>query len=595
MDQLCIKQNDDREIKETLAKIPDIYRTFEVAVFMPGALCECVPGSAEFHSVSDVASALSLEEKLSGCYNTCAYAGWLKRLWPRQELLYAKSLRVVWVGLGRAVCLREMRQRGEYDRLISGLDNAQMATRVWYEKIKADGYESGKELASAVLSVSEQAAGDLRENIRLWAQLHRSPNSANYIPLHLMFLLGMPLESEVQDITEEEDKLNRFLNQLRLLHDSRRAATEARDYVIAVWVDCPRYKIPEDYKTKPLNELLENAVLQLERNFSISLLTTVPAGLFEHRSGISSKFWRPTLYMDNHSSITQAEETICADTYGPVTPLTLRLNAEEEQSRLPFMNGMKQYDGVSGPVKTYYAEYPRPQDVLRIDEELMYPVADSWPFLVFSALERHQMRMDEQGHAKDTFSYGLTELLLGDPQTKCQARMLVARYLAGDQQTRGLFESGTGDTSTPRIIRMYEESAERRVKAVEPLLASLFQAAEMLWTYSPDTMLIDHGDAVYQICCAGLQIPYQMAKRLGLKLVLKNGNHTLLGLGRGSFNFNTSAVTITVEHDEVVEGFGRRLFEATTAEHETEVGIVAVWMPISDLPGADELRAILGG
>lgn len=41
LDQLCIVQN-DKAIRDTLAKIPAIFRTFPVVVLMPGRPCKCL-------------------------------------------------------------------------------------------------------------------------------------------------------------------------------------------------------------------------------------------------------------------------------------------------------------------------------------------------------------------------------------------------------------------------------------------------------------------------------------------------------------------------------------------------------------------------
>jgi hypothetical protein len=76
-----------------------------------------------------------------------------------------------------------------------------------------------------------------------------------------------------------------------------RKATEERDYVISIWVDCPGYVIPEDFKKMCLPELLEDAVRQLEHNHGISLLVSSIPRLF----GISSDgptLWRLLEHME---------------------------------------------------------------------------------------------------------------------------------------------------------------------------------------------------------------------------------------------------------------------------------------------------------
>ena len=58
----------------------------------------------------------------------------------------------------------------------------------------------------------------------------------------------------------------RFLNMLRSLSTRGRSSTHDRDHVVAVWVDCPKYVLPLQYKTIGLACLLEDAVKQFENN-----------------------------------------------------------------------------------------------------------------------------------------------------------------------------------------------------------------------------------------------------------------------------------------------------------------------------------------
>lgn len=48
MDQLCIPQQ-EAAIRETLARIPDIYRSLEVVALMPGSHCECLMKHGEVY------------------------------------------------------------------------------------------------------------------------------------------------------------------------------------------------------------------------------------------------------------------------------------------------------------------------------------------------------------------------------------------------------------------------------------------------------------------------------------------------------------------------------------------------------------------
>ncbi|KAH8595418.1 hypothetical protein B0O99DRAFT_622866 [Bisporella sp. PMI_857] len=71
------------------------------------------------------------------------------------------------------------------------------------------------------------------------------------------------------------------------------SATEPCDYVTSVWVDCPGYTLPEEYKQMPLPDLLDNAVRQFETNYKMSIMATAISALFEDHSSEPALLWRP--------------------------------------------------------------------------------------------------------------------------------------------------------------------------------------------------------------------------------------------------------------------------------------------------------------
>jgi hypothetical protein len=91
-------------------------------------------------------------------------------------------------------------------------------------------------------------------------------------------------------------QLDVFVKRLSVLGGSRRATTQKRDYVAAVWVDCPGYRSPQDFKHMSLNALLQNSVLQLEETFGVSIPVTAITGLFGLDEATS--LWRPVSYLD---------------------------------------------------------------------------------------------------------------------------------------------------------------------------------------------------------------------------------------------------------------------------------------------------------
>ncbi|KAG9844093.1 hypothetical protein KCU98_g7256, partial [Aureobasidium melanogenum] len=99
----------------------------------------------------------------------------------------------------------------------------------------------------------------------------------------------------------EQIHIRRFLHQLERMRFSSREATQARDLVVAVWVDCPKYLLPETYKHTSLPHLLDDAVAQLERNYGISLVTSIPRGLF---GAVEQPFfWRPSTHLQRQPAV----------------------------------------------------------------------------------------------------------------------------------------------------------------------------------------------------------------------------------------------------------------------------------------------------
>jgi len=96
-----------------------------------------------------------------------------------------------------------------------------------------------------------------------------------------------------------------------------RPASEACDYVAAVWVDCPRYVLLIDYKSLELSYLLENAVKQLEKDFCRSLAVYFPSDLSTMSINASPGLWRPTTYLG------EIEILSSDDVHVPSQPLML--------------------------------------------------------------------------------------------------------------------------------------------------------------------------------------------------------------------------------------------------------------------------------
>lgn len=72
--------------------------------------------------------------------------------------------------------------------------------------------------------------------------------------------------------------LHGFVRRLYMLRRSYRATSQPRDYVLAVWPDCPGYKVPEEKSGEEpmtLAELLQDAISQMLKNFGFSIYQRV--------------------------------------------------------------------------------------------------------------------------------------------------------------------------------------------------------------------------------------------------------------------------------------------------------------------------------
>lgn len=67
--------------------------------------------------------------------------------------------------------------------------------------------------------------------------------------------------------------------------------------MVAVWIDCPGYALPIDYKQMSLAAMLDNVIRQLEDTHYTAFATSLPAGMFvdEHPSSL----WKPSLYIQS--------------------------------------------------------------------------------------------------------------------------------------------------------------------------------------------------------------------------------------------------------------------------------------------------------
>lgn len=314
VDQLCIAQDNAAEVRETLAKIPDIYRAFDVAVIFPGARCSCVSKRVEV--LSDAIVAEATDEDLAdillsmNCPNDLSFLTWGQRIWPRQELLYSKGLQFLWCSQSSAQCpgwWTDESDSKQQNVSTPDFDLLTTAPKCWFDRAREVQRLAGKDRSFAEDMLRYQSINALSayaDSISLWLETHVGEAVFDDFS-HERFALGLLDGERIQMGEPDQRDLDNFLrkegfdNFLRILSNlqtSQRKASKARDYILSIWVDCPGYKIPVEYDKMSLGALLEDAVEQLERNHGVSLVTYAPIGMFGPKT--PSALWRPSYHLE---------------------------------------------------------------------------------------------------------------------------------------------------------------------------------------------------------------------------------------------------------------------------------------------------------
>lgn len=146
------------------------------------------------------------------------------------------------------------------------------------------------------------------------------------------FLGGETLENSsmvpesVHDFMREFELLMQGLDTA----NGTRTATQPRDYVVSVWVDCNMYDVPSNLSAWPFGRILQNALDQMGTNHNWNLLTTAPRGLFNPASQHGrSACWHPEQYFAS------VEVQNLRDVYSPVFTFAPFFHSVAE-GRVPF-------------------------------------------------------------------------------------------------------------------------------------------------------------------------------------------------------------------------------------------------------------------
>ena len=327
LDQLCIVQSDEA-IRENLAKIPTIFRTFQVVVLMLDHPCKCLHDfirEVKFqgtHESEDLRSKAFYKclENYDHCINFTASSSWFRRLWTRQELMYSRSIRCVWASNITPACARKEE--------LGTVDAAHLRP---YLALKRQGFldrglsahVAGVMLHSHQLSVQDYAKREIKANVV-------GPNSVglgDLLPSY-EFLNGAALKNASRIASSSPDPFGQLRWGILLIAQSfdldlvTRTSTHVQDYVLAVFPDWPLYVVPEEPKTHTMHCLMQDTLNQLHAKEGETFLTTAPQGLFDETSR-GSAIWYPDYYHRILQSVKAPSEISFRDVYGPIYPYSL--------------------------------------------------------------------------------------------------------------------------------------------------------------------------------------------------------------------------------------------------------------------------------
>ncbi|KAK0506968.1 hypothetical protein JMJ35_010668 [Cladonia borealis] len=289
VDQFCIPQRDE-EVRTALASIPMIYKTLDVIALLPGSLCACA-GRVAWTS-----------DQVAPCVKNPVAK---ERL---EAQLRGTLTRIRSGGASTEHSGENLTNRPLDNEAVNNLSPYALKL---YEQCLAEGGDplmALMELHLEQIRFTERAVSSFSEFLDV--DRFDSTSELRAFITFIKFLNGMVAVKDVSyDAETDTDKrLKGFFTQIGRLGSLQRAATQQRDYVAAVWVDCPGYILPIRLENMSLSELLEDTLNQIEKKFGLSFTVCAPSGLF----GASQRgaLWQPSQYLDH------IETNTARDVYG---------------------------------------------------------------------------------------------------------------------------------------------------------------------------------------------------------------------------------------------------------------------------------------
>ena len=547
MDQLCIPQNSS-EIRKTLAKIPDIYRTLDVVAVLPGRPpCKCFNdwfiaernrwlrlgmGQRNTESIGDLT--LRVQGQILQCYSSVAFCSWYRRVWTRQEFFYSQTITITWCSKDPPPCVPCTREEPLSSTSIGDLNPY---ARLFLENAGGNTHAGREALFVEYQSFVTQ--GSL--SALYYLQDHGIKGFGGSHLIFPLFIIGTPLT-----VGTKSERIDRFLNSLSDHSMGERSATKARDYVVSVWTDCPSYSIPANYESMDVLELLEDAIRQFEANEGKTFATTCPQGLL---GGTEQTIcWRP----DNGLQSSNVHRS--RHLYAPARTDTV----------LPLRNNLvplRKTGTTSTSISSRAEDYKACCSTLSTAEMLYYMVQVTRNWNTDS-----QSRLSTWGKEdglwlhKDAFMQELEH----------EGDALEAENVA-------------------KFERIFLALLDPPEEAPDMQIAEFKQH----WKGFPE---LDHYALVYRTVAYVLGVDYEACMKAGLRLLIARETPAMIGLIARNAGFQADK-TVAEDHGETLtiwtgeEGAQKILYEAIRHNNDNQglpqYRVAGVWVPCSDVKEHD--------
>ena len=316
MDQLSIPQ-DTASIAISLQNMPQIYRTFDVVVLLPDALCSCLRDIVDLYHAGDSSvmsenGSLDVSAVVGACLNAFPVSSYHFRLWTKQEFTYARAISIRYCGLPVSTCSPGVRDWIHHisKDLPSDPGHLSRWSRWRYGQCVEAAQKLGDQSGAVAYSEFRQAQTRGRSHVFVAVvsfHLRKDGSSLQQDETYKLahFLLGTQLRRK-QNNSED-------LPIFEGLH-SQHVASETRDFALAVLPAIKGYYLPDRWQMMTLPQLVDDGVEQYERSQGRRYQTRLPKGLFE--AGRGSMRCKPSLYLPIHGP------RYLEDVYGALQTLT---------------------------------------------------------------------------------------------------------------------------------------------------------------------------------------------------------------------------------------------------------------------------------